>query len=119
MKKNFFFCAFLLFGQSFLLAGQQKIVFKTGRIAAIKVSDVHLFLAGSFNNWNPGDIAWELHQDQSGAYELLKDLPKGIFSFKITRGSWQTVECNPQGKPIDNRTITVLNDTVVTMNIEG
>jgi predicted alpha/beta superfamily hydrolase len=119
MTKKINFCAFLLFSQSFLLMGQQKITFKTGKIASSKVSDVHLFLAGDFNSWNPADKAWELLPDGTGSFRLLKDMPKGIYNFKITKGSWQTVECNTLGKPIDNRSITVLNDTIVTMNIDG
>jgi predicted alpha/beta superfamily hydrolase len=83
------------------------------------VSDVHLFLACDFNNWNPADKAWELLPDETGSFRLLKDMPKGIYNFKITKGSWQTVECNALGKPIDNRSITILNDTTITMNIDG
>jgi|GEM_PF-2320273 alpha-glucosidase len=59
MVKKLFFCAFLLFGQIFLLKGQQKTVFKTGEIAPGKVLVVHLFPAGSFNGRNPADTAWE------------------------------------------------------------
>jgi len=119
MIKNFFFCAFLLSGQIFLLFGQQKIVFQTGKTAPFKVLGVHLFLAGNFNNWNPADTAWELHPGQPGQYQLLKVLPKGIYNFKLTKGSWQTVECTAIGKPIDNRSITILHDTTVTLNVEG
>jgi hypothetical protein len=54
MKKNIF-CAFLLFGQSFLLLGQQKVTFKTGVLATLKDTSRHLFLAGDFNGWNPGN----------------------------------------------------------------
>ncbi|MFI5137532.1 MAG: alpha/beta hydrolase-fold protein [Sphingobacteriales bacterium] len=119
MIKKIFFCAFLLFGQIFLLKGQQKTVFKTGEITPGKVLFVHLFLAGSFNNWNPADTAWELHNDGTGQYRLTKVLPKGIYEFKITRGSWQTAECTASGKPVDNRRISVLNDTLIILNIAG
>jgi predicted alpha/beta superfamily hydrolase len=119
MNKKKFFCAFLLFGQSFLLFGQQKIAFKTGILSPLKRADEHLFLAGDFNNWNPADKAWELASSTSGSYQLFKDLPKGIYHFKVTRGSWQTVECTSPGKPVDNRSLNILNDTAVVLNIEG
>ena len=119
MAKNFFFCAFLLFGQNFLLRGQQKIVFKTGAVALAIVSKVHLFIAGNFNNWAPADSAWELHPAKPGAYQLTKALPKGVYEFKITRGSWQTVECTASGKPVDNRHITVLHDTTLIVDVAG
>jgi predicted alpha/beta superfamily hydrolase len=119
MRKNIFFCAFLLFSQCFLLFGQLKVSFKTGRISPVKGLNASLFLAGDFNNWNPEDKSYELLQNNIGQYHLLKVLPKGVYNFKITRGSWQTVECNAIGKAIDNRSITVLHDTTITMNIEG
>ncbi len=119
MKKKKIFCAFLLLSQSFLLIGQQKIAFKTDNIAHFKTPGEHLFLAGDFNNWNPADKAWELQPDQTGEYRLLKDLSKGIYHFKVTRGSWQTVECNKFGKSVDNRNFTVLNDSTIMINVEG
>jgi predicted alpha/beta superfamily hydrolase len=117
MKKKIIFCAFLLFSQNFLLFGQQIIVFKTGKIAASKSSPERLFMAGNFNNWSPADKAWELQPDQSGAYMLTKDMPKGIYNFKLTRGSWQTVECGVAGKPVDNRYLSVSHDTTVILNV--
>ncbi|MGZ3812863.1 MAG: alpha/beta hydrolase [Mucilaginibacter sp.] len=119
MRKKIIFCAFLLFGQSFLLLGQVKVTFKTGRIPSEKGPDFSLFLAGDFNDWKPGDKASELLQNGTGSYQLLKVLPRGIYNFKITRGSWQTVECNAIGKPIDNRSITLLHDTTITMDVAG
>ncbi|WP_144909262.1 alpha/beta hydrolase [Mucilaginibacter frigoritolerans] len=119
MKKKKIFCAFLLSAQFFLLEGQQIIVFKTSNKLPVKVSNVHLFLAGNFNNWNPADSAWELHSDSLGYSHLLKHMPKGIYRFKVTRGSWQTVECTADGKPVENRIIKVLNDTTITVDIKG
>jgi predicted alpha/beta superfamily hydrolase len=119
MRKKIFFCAFLLFCQNFLLFGQIKVTFQTGKIPPIKVSDVHLFLAGDFNGWNPGDKASELNQNNAGKYQLLKDLPKGIYNFKITRGTWQSVECNASGKGIGNRSFTLLHDTTINIDIAG
>lgn len=117
MKKKFF-CAFLLFGQTFLLFGQQKAAFKTGILPTLKSTSEHLFLAGDFNNWNPADKAWELVSTGAGGYALLKDMPKGIYHFKVTRGNWQTVECSKGGKQVDNRTVRITNDTTITIDIE-
>src|ERR1700744_5514691 len=119
MRKKIFFCAFLLFVQNFLLFGQVKVTFKTDKIPPAKGLSVHLFLAGDFNNWNPDDKASELLKNTDGSYQILKTLPKGIYSFKVTRGNWQTVECNALGKPIDNRGLTLLHDTTINMDIAG
>src|ERR1700712_760340 len=117
MKKKFF-CAFLLFGQSFLLLGQQKITFKTGVFDPLKDTSQRLFLAGDFNGWNPGNKDWEMLPDGHGAYALIKNLPKGLYHFKVTRSDWKTVECTKDGKPTDNRTVSIANDTTIVMNIE-
>ncbi len=123
--KKIFFCAFLLFAQNFLLKAQQKIVFKTGKIAPVIVSKVHsdpaanlpLFLAGSFNGWNPADTLWQLHTDGHGSYYINKELSKGVYQFKVTRGNWQKVESTADGKQIDNRTISIGGDTTILLNI--
>ncbi len=117
--KKIFFCAFLLFGRNFLLPGQQKVMFKTGVIAPSIVSVVHLYVAGNFNGWNPADKAWELVADSSGGFQLLKEMPAGVYNFKVTKGSWQTVECDAAGKPIGNRNLVISHDTSVIINIAG
>jgi predicted alpha/beta superfamily hydrolase len=117
MKKKLFFCAFLLFGQNFLSFGQIKVTFETGKIPAVKGLSAALFLAGDFNNWNPGDKTAELLQNSDGSYQLSRILPKGIYNFKITRGSWQTVECSAFGKSMDNRNISIVHDTTIMMDV--
>lgn len=102
-----------------MLLGQQKIVFKTGEIAIPIVSNVHLFLAGTFDGWNPADTAWEMHPDATGSFTLTKDLPKGVYEFKVTKGSWQKGECSATGKPVDNRKLRIFGDTTITLNIAG
>ncbi|MDB5135668.1 MAG: phosphonate transporter ATP-binding protein [Mucilaginibacter sp.] len=119
MRKKIIFCAFLLFSQIFLSFGQIKVTFKTGKIPPPNGVALHLFLAGDFNNWNSGDNASELLQNSAGYYQILKVLHKGVYNFKITKGSWQTVECNAVGKAIDNRNITILHDTTIIMDVAG
>jgi predicted alpha/beta superfamily hydrolase len=119
MMKKIIFCAFLVFGQNFLLFSQVKISFFTGKIAALKSPSEHLFLAGDFNGWNPADKAWELLKNGSGNYVLNRDLPAGIIHFKVTRGNWNTVECDAAGKAIDNRNLVIKSDTGVMLDIAG
>ncbi len=117
--KKIIFCAFLLFGQNFLLFSQVKISFFTGKIQAPKSPLEHLFVAGDFNGWNPADKGWELVKNEGGNYALSKELPAGIIHFKITRGSWNTVECDATGKSIDNRSLVIKGDTNVKLDIAG
>lgn len=75
-----------------------------------------IFLAGDFNGWNPADTAWKMKWADSGVI-LAKQLPVGKISFKITRGSWERVECDSAGKAIPNREHTIAHDTTIVLNV--
>ncbi|TDT43673.1 AraC-like DNA-binding protein [Maribacter spongiicola] len=63
-----------------------------------------LYLSGSFNNWNPEDPNYRFTRNFDGTYELRDKLFKGSWiSFKITRGSWDTVEVEKEGTPLTVR----------------
>lgn len=65
------------------------------------------YLAGSFNGWNPADSNYRFKMDNNGTYFLDIRLADGNYEYKITRGSWQTVECAMNGRPIANRVLTM------------
>jgi len=118
MRKTILTCLCLLLSQT-LLFGQVKVVFIVNKVSSLRSSAPNLFLAGDFNNWNPADSSWKMQTNKDGKYQLVKTLPKGSYDFKITRGSWIMVECSTSGHDIANRNIKVLNDTTITMDIEG
>lgn len=63
-----------------------------------------IYLAGSPNEWNPGDPDWAFTPWQQG---YLLDIPPtapASFPGKITRGSWATVEGNASGGFLPDRT---------------
>jgi hypothetical protein len=51
-----------------------------------------IYIAGNFNNWDPGDDRYILQQTGESTYEVR--LPRGIgpLEYKFTRGDWTTVE---------------------------
>ena len=118
MRKTILIGLCLLLSQT-LLFGQVRVIFIVNKVSSSKSSTLNLFLAGDFNNWNPADSSWKMQPNKEGKYQLVKTLAKGSFDFKITRDSWETVECSASGHDIANRTIKVLNDTTITMDIEG
>lgn len=74
------------------------------------------YVAGSFNGWQPNDA--ESRFDQRG--RLTKTVAKGsVQSFKITRGSWQTVECRSSGADVDNRVFIASSDTILLLKVEA
>jgi hypothetical protein len=62
-----------------------------------------IFISGNFNNWDPGDPAYQMRLNADSVYEV--KLPKGIgrVEYKFTRGDWSTVEKDPCGFEISNR----------------
>lgn len=60
-----------------------------------------IFVAGTFNNWNPSES--RMIPDSDGNY--IFTVPEGIgkVEFKFTRGSWNSVEGNEKGGLMPNR----------------
>ncbi len=68
-----------------------------------------LFLAGDqleIGRWRPDGV--KLTRDDRGRYATTLRLPAGTkLEFKFTRGSWQTVESDAQGRDIANRRLEI------------
>lgn len=74
-----------------------------------------IFIAGSFNSWNPGDTEYALTKDEHNKWFLvMPEHPEGnSIDFKFTRGDWTRVEKGISGEEIPNRQFTFGNgDTV-------
>jgi predicted alpha/beta superfamily hydrolase len=78
-----------------------------------------IFLAGSFNQWNPADTAFKFQQDAGGQYFLQVNLPEGNHAYKITRGSWEKVECTGTGASIGNRQLNTATGREIKLSIAG
>ena len=68
-----------------------------------------LYIAGNideFGPWQPN--AFELSPLADGKYEASLDIPVGTrIQYKLTRGSWASVEKSIEGAEIKNRTVTI------------
>ena len=65
-------------------------------------------VAGTFNGWNPGAPDAVLAPQLGGGYVLtMPDAVRGAVAFKLTLGSWRTVETTLGGADVPNRTVTV------------
>ncbi|MCB0517407.1 MAG: T9SS type A sorting domain-containing protein [Lewinellaceae bacterium] len=66
-----------------------------------------VYIAGSFQNWNPGDPNYVLTNNGDGTRQITINPPVGLIEYKFTRSnSWTTVEGNANGTFLDNRTFT-------------
>jgi metallo-beta-lactamase class B len=63
-----------------------------------------VYVAGSFNEWNPAAPGYALALRPDGSYQLtLPATVRGHQEFKFTRGSWDTGETDAAGQPLANR----------------
>jgi len=67
-----------------------------------------IFVAGSFNQWNPGAAEYRLTARTGGQYAItLPPSVRGPIEFKFTLGSWDVVEQDSAGRDVPNRAFTV------------
>lgn len=86
-------------------------------IPANTPADAKLFLASDFNGWSPDNLNYAFQKAPNGHwyYQLINTPPH--FVFKITRGSWPTVESDSIGQSIDNRQFKGID--TLQLSIEG
>lgn len=77
------------------------------------------YIAGDFNNWNPGDAAFKLVLNNNGKPEITLPAGSGSIEFKFTRGSWESCEGTSGGGQIANRIFTFGNGQTVQISIAG
>jgi 1,4-alpha-glucan branching enzyme len=66
-----------------------------------------VYLTGSVNSWTTADSAYQLTKGTDGVYSITLNLPAGTaIQYKLTRGTWASVEANSNGSDIANRTLT-------------
>ena len=103
----------------FLLQIQKACAQYTMRlIVTVPAGTDNVFVAGTFNNWNPGDKNYKLIAlDRSRKQINLHNLRAGRHEFKFTRGIWSAVESTPTGQFVYNRIIFLQNDTTLHLKI--
>ena len=114
--KKIIFCLFILLLSNFLFA-QYKVSFVIDQLPAYHEPTSKIFLAGTFNGWNPGNEDF-LFKTTGQKSVLTILLPAGSFEYKLTRGSWETVESGNGAAPVENRKLVVDGDTAINLAVE-
>ncbi|MBF9140439.1 alpha/beta hydrolase [Hymenobacter properus] len=83
------------------VAGQT--ILKLDQVPAATPSTDTLFVAGSFNSWNPHSKPYALRKNADGTYQVTLPPGLGAVEYKFTRGSWATVEIDDKNQGIANR----------------
>ncbi len=66
-----------------------------------------IYVAGTFNNWNPAAADYRLAERGGEWVIALPETIRGPVEFKFTLGSWETVEQSASGGDVSNRTFTI------------
>lgn len=75
-----------------------------------------LFVAGNFNSWNPRDTAYRFRPGNQGLEVRLPESPSPL-QFKITRGSWASVEVAATGADVPNRNLVPVSGTTTDIQV--
>lgn len=65
--------------------------------------DASLFVVGSFNGWSPRDEDYKMKRLPDGHLVATIPLRDEVTEFKITRGSWSSIESRKNGLALPNR----------------
>lgn len=109
--------ALSVFFVSFIANAQYKVHFLFTKLPSYHNASDTIFLAGSFNRWNPHDKNFSVvRTDEKTGITI--DLPKGMFEYKFTMGSWESVESANGGFPTENRLLTIEKDTTILVEVD-
>lgn len=114
--KKVTFCIGLLF-LSMVSTAQYKVTFVFDKLPSYQKPSDKIYLVGSFNNWNPNDekLQMKIINAKPG---ITIELAKGMYEYKFTEGSWESVESADKGFATANRNVVVENDTTIHVEIE-
>jgi len=115
-RKTFSFFIITLFNLSVI--AQQKLRIEINSLPSNNPANSSIFIAGSFNSWNPQNKDFQFQKNEKG-YFLELSLNAGSYEYKITRGGWDKVECSKEGKDVGNRTLKVGTDENIEISIGG
>ncbi|GAB3845569.1 alpha/beta hydrolase-fold protein [Hymenobacter terrigena] len=84
-------------------AASAQTILKLTQVPATTPAKDTLFVAGSFNNWNPHSSRYALQKQADGTYQISLPSSLGSIEYKFTRGSWPTVEVDGKNDQVANR----------------
>jgi alpha-glucosidase len=116
LRKGILSCLALLF--VLIAVAQQNIRIEINSLPSSNPANGSLFIAGSFNGWNPQHKDYQFTKNENG-YFIELSLNSGFYEYKITRGGWDKVECTSEGKDIANRILKVAGNETIEISIQG
>jgi hypothetical protein len=102
-----------------LLASCHRAVIRVDGIPANTPKGQPLYVVGNFNNWDPGDEAYQMTLQSDSTYTYRLPPGFGSVEYKITRGDWTRVETDVCGYEIENRVLVLGEEDTTTIRIES
>lgn len=102
MQKQLIFTALLA---AFAFCANAQLTIRLTSIPVNTPAGANIHIAGTINNWDPGDPNKILSSIGNGQYQITLTPPAGELKFKFTRGSWATVEGNANGGYLPDRVL--------------
>jgi len=81
--------------------------------------DAEFYMASNLNNWNPWDMNYIFQRNRQGDYFFSFPRKRKSLEYKITRGSWVSVEVDKYGFDIPNRVTDLQTADTVYISIGG
>jgi len=113
------FFIFLVLNNTVSLGQTASVKFEVSIPSGSLLKDSSIFLAGSFNCWNPRDSLYIMQKTGDNLYSLSVPVFDGKkYEYKYTQGDWSSVETSSDGSDINNRQMIshdglAINDTVL------
>ncbi len=83
--------------------GEEVVTFKINKLPENHNFEEDIFISGDFEGWSGGRDQFKLNKKDE-VYSISIPKYREIINFKFTKGNWESVECQPDGNPIENRT---------------
>ena len=120
MRRVFFkiyLSIYIIFYFSITTLSQIHVRFDVKQLPQSHANDT-LYVAGSFNMWNPKDSKAAFIKSEGHTY-LDMELERGLYEYKITRGTWNKTETTNNGGNISNRVVRLIKDTTINILVTG
>src|SRR5258705_4867296 len=112
------FLAISTFAFNGFVMSQNNVRLNIRALPSYHPSGSDIYVAGSFNGWNPQDKNFRFQKTDKGDYYIDLKLPEGKHEYKITRGGWDKSESKKGGGFVPNRVLIVPGETSVQLDIE-
>ncbi len=114
-----FFAVVAILFSSFYSVAQRYSVTISVKVEPSNHIDDSIFVAGNFNEWNPGNPSFRLTKIDSNYRIIINGLKADVYEFKFTRGDWSKGEVKSDGSGVENRLLNINSDTIVEYRIAG